>query len=266
MQLLHALGLLQQVGADKDQQRAEQCGSGRHCETVEKGDADLGVEQAHLIVAPARRQVVGPERGEGGEHGHSQHGQHQGRDQAAIQRHQLVVNRRRLGRVGHGASRQHGGLTPVDKMIDAKGQQRRCQQQNGHYRALGKVLLADDQLEDVGRQHVEIAADHLGDAEVGHDQREGHQCGGDQAVLGPGQCDGEEFAQHGCSHGVGGLVQARIRQAQGCHQDHQRVGKYGQTLGQHDSRRAVDLADAECLHPALQDPLIAKPVDQGNGR
>jgi hypothetical protein len=40
-----------------------------------------------------------------------------------------------------------------------------------------EVLLADDQLEDVGGQHVEVAADHLGDAEVGDDQREDHQRG-----------------------------------------------------------------------------------------
>ena len=29
-----------------------------------------------------------------------------------------------------------------------------------------RVLLADDELEDVGGEHVEVAADHLGDAEV----------------------------------------------------------------------------------------------------
>ena len=31
---------------------------------------------------------------------------------------------------------------------------------------LAEILLADHQLEDVGREHVEIAADHLGDAEI----------------------------------------------------------------------------------------------------
>jgi hypothetical protein len=58
-----------------------------------------------------------------------------------------------------------------------------------------EVLLADDELEDVGGQHVEVAADHLGDAEVGDDQREDHQAGRDQAVLGARQRDGEELAR-----------------------------------------------------------------------
>ena len=151
-------------------------------------------------------------------------------------------------------------------MINTKGQHRRCQQQDGHHRALGEVLLADHQFENVGRQHIEVAANHLGDTEVGHDQREGDQGRRDQTVLGARQGDGEELAPHRGSHGVRRLKQARIGQTQRCDQNHQRVRKDSQTLGQQNARCAVNLCDAHTLHPVLEHALVAKPVDQGNGR
>ena len=94
-QRLHAARLLQQVGTDEDDGRAEQGRSGAELQAVGEGAADFGVDQAHRVVLERRRQVVRPVGGE-------------------------------------------------------------------------RVLLADDELEDVGRQHVEVAADHLRDAEVGH--------------------------------------------------------------------------------------------------
>ena len=59
-------------------------------------------------------------------------------------------------------------LLPLHEPVDAEGQHRRHQQQEADHRAALEVLLADDELEDVGREHVEVAADHLRDAEVGH--------------------------------------------------------------------------------------------------
>jgi hypothetical protein len=83
----------------------------------------------------------------------------------------------------------------LTQLVHREGEHGRRQQQDGHHRTALEVLLADDQLEHVGGQHVEVAADHLGDAEVGDDQRERDQRRRDQAVLGAGQRDGEELAR-----------------------------------------------------------------------
>ena len=159
-----------------------------------KALADLGVDQAHRVVAQAGLQVVGPEAGERGEHRHADHRQHQQRDADAVGRHQRVEDRRRLGRVGHGARGEHRGLLALHQVVDAEGQHRRRQQQQRDHGAALEVLLADDELEDVGGEHVEVAADHLRDAEVGDDEREGDERRRDQPVLGARQRDGEELA------------------------------------------------------------------------
>ena len=92
VQQLHALGFFQQVGADKNQQGAKERRACGHLQAVEEGHTHFGIQQAELVVAPARAQVVGPERGKGGEHRHAQHGQHQRGDGGAVQRHEAVVN------------------------------------------------------------------------------------------------------------------------------------------------------------------------------
>jgi hypothetical protein len=40
------------------------------------------------------------------------------------------------------------------------------------------------------------------------------------------------------------------------------VRKDRKALGQNNARRAVDLIDADALHPALEDTLVAEPVNQ----
>jgi hypothetical protein len=43
-------------------------------------------------------------------------------------------------------------------------------------------------------------------------------------------------------------------------------GKHRKAFGHHDAGRAVDLLDAQALHPALEHALVAEPVDQRDGR
>jgi hypothetical protein len=114
------------------------------------------------------------------------------------------------------------------------GQHRRAQEQEADDRAALEVLLADDELEDVGREHVEVAADHLRDAEVGHHERERDQRRRDQAVLRAGQRDRPELAPRRRAERVGGLVETRVGKRERAQQDHQRVREDGEALGDDD--------------------------------
>ena len=83
----------------------------------------------------------------------------------------------------HGARRQQRDLPALDHAVDDEGQHGRHQQHHADHRAHLEILLADHLLVGVGRQHVELPADHLGDAEIGDHQREDDETGVDQAVL-----------------------------------------------------------------------------------
>ena len=211
-------------------------------------------------------EVVGPEAGKAGKDRHAQHGQHQRRHQQAVQQQGAIAPARRLGPQGHGAGRQHGRLAPADVAVDRETEHRRRQQQPGHHSALGKVLLTDDQLEDVGSHHVEVAADDLGDAEVSDHQGKAHQRGRDQAVLGTGQGDGEELPHRAGAQRIGGLIQARVGQGQRGDQNHHRMRKDGKALGNHHAHRPVDLRHTQGRQKLLEHTLVAEPVNQRDGR
>ena len=211
-------------------------------------------------------EVVGPEAGEAGKDGHAQHGQHQGRDQQTVHQQGAIAPGRRLGPQRHGSGRQHRRLPPADVAIDRKAEHRRRQQQQGHYSALGKVLLADDQLEDVGGHHVEVAADDLGDAKVGDHQREADQGGRDQAVFGTGQGDGEKLPHRTRAQRIGGLIQARVGKGQRGHQDHHRMRKDRKAFSDHHAHWAVNLRHTQSRQQLLEHALVAKPVDERDGR
>jgi hypothetical protein len=66
----------------------------------------------------------------------------------------------------YGARRDLGAQLPPDDDIDRKRDQRRHQQQQADNRSLVEVLLSDHLLVHVDRQHIEVAADDLGHAEV----------------------------------------------------------------------------------------------------
>ena len=64
------------------------------------------------------------------------------------------------------------GLAAEPEALRVEGAEREEQQHDGEDRRLRLVVLrADDGEEDLGREHVEIAAEHQRIAEVGHDFR-----------------------------------------------------------------------------------------------
>jgi hypothetical protein len=151
-------------------------------------------------------------------------------------------------------------------VVDGERQHRGREQQQGDDCTFLEILLADNELEHVGGEHVEVAADHLGNAEVGDDEREGHERGGDQPVLGARQRDGEELACRAGAHRIGGFIQARVGGGERSDQDHQRMREGREDLGQHDAGGTVDLLDAQPRQPGLEHALVAEPVDQRDGR
>ena len=89
-----------------------------------------------------------------------------------------------LRRVGHGARDDSSAdWRRCMTAVDDEGDHRRQQQDQADHRAHLEVLLADHLLVDVGRQHVVLAADHLGHAEIGDHQGEDDEDGADQAVA-----------------------------------------------------------------------------------
>ena len=124
-------------------------------------------------------------------------------------------------------------------------------------------MLTNHLLEDIRGEHIEAPADYLGYAKVGDDQGKNHKTGADQAVLGPWQGDRQEHAGLGGAQGVCRFIQPRIRHGECRQQNHQCVRKAVKHLGQHDAKRPVD---RHPKHPVLQKTLVAKQVDQRDGR
>ena len=91
-----AARLLEHVGADEDQDRAEERRSSRELQAVEESVADLGIDEAHRVVLPARCQVVRPVGRERREHGHAEHRQHERADDRDVAEHQRVEAARGL--------------------------------------------------------------------------------------------------------------------------------------------------------------------------
>ena len=145
----------------------------------------------------------------------------------------------------------------------AKASTAGTRQHEAHHRAHLEVLLADHLLVGVGGQHVELPADHLGNAEVGNHKREDDERRRDQAVAHPRQRHGPEHAPARRAHGGGRLVQPPVRQRQGRDQDHQRVREAVEHLRQHDADGAVD---GGAHQPTFQEALVAEDIDQRDGR
>ena len=126
---------------------------------------------------------------------------------------------------------------------------------------LGKVLLADHQFENVGGEHIEVAANDLGDASGATNQQPGTSAAEIKAVyLAPGKVTVKNLCAVLVPMASGGLVQSGIGEAQrGLDlNNHQRVRKHRQTLGQHDPRGTVRSVLSQTLQPGLQHALIAE--------
>ena len=133
------------------------------------------------------------------------------------------------------------------------------QQHHADHRAHGEILLADDLLVSVSRKHIELSANHFGDAEIRHHQREHNKAGVDQAELGAGQCHGAEDARLRGAQRIRHLIEARIRQRQRSHEDNECMREAIENLCDHDSRRAVDRSAKQ---ETFQQALIAEQIDQ----
>ena len=141
--------------------------------------------------------------------------------------HRQVEPTVRLGRIEHGARRQQRHLLLLHDAVDRKREQRRDQQHHRDHRAL-EVLLADHLLVDVEREHVVLAANHLGHAEVGDGQVEHDERGRDQAVAGTRHGHrGEDLPFRRTQRDR--LVQPGIRDAERDQDDHRAWGKVKNT-------------------------------------
>src|SRR5262249_57466848 len=81
---------------------------------------------------------------------------------------------------GGGGEQRH--LPTLHASIEAEGHHRRQQQNEADDRPHLEILLPNHLFIGVGRQHVELPADHLGDAEIGNHEREHDEQRRDQAV------------------------------------------------------------------------------------
>ena len=131
---------------------------------------DPAVDQAAHVVAQAERQVVRPELDERREDRHAEHRQHAAAQTSdAVDEHRARRSRARgCGTYGTARAPRICGLLPALHVAS----RRRTRAPPAAAAAARRprpleVLLADHLLEDVDRQHVEVAADHLRDAEVG---------------------------------------------------------------------------------------------------
>ncbi len=255
--------LLHHIGAREDDGGAQHGGPGGHAQRVAPGLPALAVKVGELVIGQREAQVVGPACHQRSPDGHAQHHQHGTSHQRTEQPQAPVAcgmaSRYQRNRSGG----EQGHLAALHPAIGPKSDHRRQQEHKPHHGAHLEVLLTDHLLEDVGGQHVEAPADHLGDAEVGDGQGEDHKTGADQAVLAARQGHCPESALGRRTQHTGGLVMARIGHGQRHHQDHQGMGKAVEDLRDHDADGPVDRRTEQ---PVLEQTLVAKQVDQRNGR
>ena len=130
--------------------------------------ADLGVDQAHAVVVEARRQVVRPELANEANIAMPSIASISSAISAAVGDHRRVEAARRLAaRTAPRAPSASPSACAAPASRRAKVSTAGASSSSADHRAALEVLLADHELEDVGGEHVEVAADHLRDAEVG---------------------------------------------------------------------------------------------------
>ena len=173
------------------------------------------------------------------------------------------IARVRLGRVGHGPGRQQRRLPPLHHLVDREGDHRRQQQDQADHGAHLEVLLADHLLVDVGRQHVELAADHLGHAEIGDHQGEDDEDGADQAVARARDGHRPEGPAGAGAQRLGRLVEPGVGDRQRGGDDDQRVREGPEHLADDDADRPVDRGAEQ---QALGQALVAEQVDEADRR
>ena len=109
-------------------------------------------------------------------------------------------------------------------------------------------MLTNDQLENIGGHHVEVATNDFGNAKISHDQSKADQGSRNQAVLGARQSDAEKLSLCAGAQGIRRLVKACIGQREGGDQNHEHMRKNGKTFRQHHTWRTINLINPKSLH------------------
>jgi hypothetical protein len=94
--------------------------------------------------------------------------------------------------------------------------------------------------EDIDRQHIEIAADHLRDPEIAHGIRERDHRRTDETILRTRQRDRVELAPGPRPERLRRFIKPPIGEQQRGQNDHQRVREYGIDRADDDAERTVD--------------------------
>ena len=255
-------GFFHEVRGHKYERGAQRGCQQRHPQAVQVGVAHTRIGQTVGVVAQRGGQVVGPEGDERGVYRHAQHGQHGGGHHGSEQQQQAVAGHIAFGLVGHGASRHAGLLAALHPAVHHIGQHHRHQQHQRHHGPVAQVLLAHRLHVNLNRQHLEVAADDLGNAELADRIGKHQHARADQPVLGRRQGHGHKFAPARCTQGIGGFKQAAIRRGQRHDQHHQRMRKAGKHRGHDDAQRPIHRGVAQ---PGLEHALRAKPLNERNG-
>jgi hypothetical protein len=123
-----------------------------------------------------------------------------------------------------------------------------------------ELLLADHRLVGFQRQHLIVATDHHGYAEVSDGQGEHQAERGEYRLAGRWPGDAAEGFCRAGTHAGSGIEQARIRQGQGRQQDHQGMRKGVDDFTEHNAPETVDVVREQ----ATQHALVAEQVNQRN--
>jgi hypothetical protein len=145
--------------------------------------------------------------------------------------------------------------------VDDERDEHRGEQNQADDGAFVEVLLADHLLEDIERQHVEVAADHFGDAEVADRVGKDDHRGAHETVLRARQRDREELSPRRSTQRLRRFVEPPVRQQQRGQHDHQRVRKSRVDGAQDDADGAVH---ARAAQQSLEQALRAEPLNERN--
>ncbi len=152
--------------------------------------------------------------------------------------------------------------------VGNKGDDRGHQQDHADDRPHLEVLLANNLLVNIDRQHVVLTTDDFRHAEIGNHQSEHHKAGAHETVLGPRQGHRKKGSQSAGPQRDCSLVQARIGQRQGGGDDDQCMREGPEYLAHNDAHRPVN------LHPVVEPlfeqgvdhPLVTEEIHQGDRR
>ena len=138
-------------------------------------------------------------------------------------------------------------------MLEPEGAEREGEQDDGEHGGPALVLLrADDGEEDLGRQHLEIAAEHQRIAEIGQAFHEAEQEGVGEARAHERQRHGPERRPALGAQGLRGFLQGRADALHDADEHQEGDRREGEKLGDEHAGQPVDPARARHAEPFAQ--------------